>query len=252
MSYIPQRRGFTGPAEKIGGSSPFHIDLKARQSLPIGEQVKAFDTLVRQYQSHGREVEFSNASVAGMRWNPAANFDDKVKLYNQAVNAHSHSMHPGWNSLDFYVPFKGKTRFDQGAVEGASIYAPGIPGGKIRSSSGGGYGYFSEVLNPKGEVVFKVGHGDISRPEKESELVVAELGQQAQAGQTTGNKEDPNALANSMLQMYLLGLGVNKEKEVKPVDRIKQQVLSSVLSPQKSPVLARYLAEPSPYEELEA
>ena len=252
MSYIPLRRGFTGPSDKIGGSSPYHWDFKASQSLPIGEQVKAFDTLVRQYQSHGREVEFSNASVAGMHWNPAANFDDKVKLYNQAINAHSHSMHPGWNSIDAYVPFKGKSRFDQGAVEGASIYVPGIPGGKVRSSSGGGYGYFSEVLNPKGEVVFKVGHGDTSRPEKEAELVVPELQEQPQLGQDSNGKEDPNSLANSMLQMYLLGLGVNKEKEVKPVDRIKQQVMLSVFAPQKSSTLMRYLSEPSPYEELTA
>ena len=249
MSYIPFRSGFTGPAAKIGGSTDYHIDLKARSNLPIAEQVKAFDTLVKQYQSHGREVEFSNANVSGMRWNPAASFDDKVKLYNQAVSAHSHSMHPGWNSLDFYVPFKGKDRFAKGAVEGASIYAPGIPGGKIRRASGGGFGYYSEVLDPKGQVMFKVGHGDISRPEEKAEIDVPQLEQQSLPVES--NQSNENALANSMLQMYLMGLGVSKQKQETPTDRMKTQLLGQILTPKRNPLLERYLTEESPYSFLE-
>jgi hypothetical protein len=101
--------------------------------------------------------------------------------------AHSHSKHPGWDSFDFYVPFKGKSRFDKGAVEDASIYLPGVAGGKIRRGSGGGYGYFSEALDPSGKVVFRVGHGNVDRPETETEVSVA-------AGQppVTGGSTDAN------------------------------------------------------------
>lgn len=249
MSYIPFRSSFTAPAGRGGEGDPFHTDFKASTALPLAEQVKAFDALVRQYQSHGREVEFSNANVSGMRWNPAASFDDKVKLYNQAVSAHSHSMHPGWNSLDFYVPFKGKDRFAKGAVEGASIYAPGIPGGKIRRASGGGYGYYSEVLDPKGQVMFKVGHGDISRPEEKAEIDVPQLEQQSLPVES--NQSNENALANSMLQMYLIGLGVNKEKQQTPTDLMKKQLFGQMFAPKRNPLLERYLSEESPYAFLE-
>ena len=130
MAYTPIRSGFTGPSAKIGGSSDYHIDLKMLESLPIGERVKAVDSLARKYASIGREIEFSNQGVAGQRWNPEADLAARVDLLNRAGAAHS--KRPGWQSLDFYVPFKGKSRFDKGAVEDASIFLPGVAGGSVR------------------------------------------------------------------------------------------------------------------------
>jgi hypothetical protein len=173
MTYTPIRSGFTGPSAKIGGSTDYHIDLKLLQSLPVAERVKAVDALAKQYQSIGREIEFSNQAVSGQRWDLNKDLSDKVDLLERAASAHSHSRHPGWQSLDFYVPFKGKSRFDKGAVEDASIFLPGVAGGKVRRGSGGGYGYYSESLDPSGKVLFRVGHGNIDRPEKDGEIAVA-------------------------------------------------------------------------------
>ena len=183
MAYSVHRSGYTGPSAKIGGSTDYHIDLKMLQSLPIAERVKAMDAVANQYNALGRNVEFSNTAVSGRRWDPTANLADKVDLLERASGAHSHSRHPGWDSFDFYVPFKGKSRFDKGAVEDASIYLPGVAGGKIRRGSGGGYGYFSEALDPSGKVLFRVGHGNVDRPEAETEVLVP-TGQAVSPGAT--------------------------------------------------------------------
>jgi hypothetical protein len=191
MAYSVHRSGYTGPSGKIGGSTDYHIDLKMLQSLPIAERVKAMDAVANQYNALGRNVEFSNAAVSGRRWDPTANLADKVDLLERASGAHSHSRHPGWDSFDFYVPFKDKRRFDKGAVEDASIYIPGIAGGKIRRGSGGGYGYFSEALDPSGKVVFRVGHGNVDRPEAETEILVAAGQPQVAASTGSTNTTDP-------------------------------------------------------------
>lgn len=188
--YLPTyRSGFTGPSERIGGSSEYHIDLKVLQTLPLQERIRAMDSLAQQYKSIGREIEFSNQAVSGRRWNPTAPLEEKVNLLELAAKAHA--PRSGWDSYDFYVPFAGKSRFDPGAVEGASIYIPGLPGGKIRRGSGGGYGFFSEALDPSGRVVFRVGHGDINRPETDAEVLVAQqAAQQTQADQAQGKSAE--------------------------------------------------------------
>lgn len=188
--YLPTyRSGFTGPSERIGGSSEYHIDLKVLQTLPLQERIRAMDSLANQYKSIGREIEFSNEGVSGRRWNPTAPLEEKVNLLELA--AKSHASRSGWDSYDFYVPFAGKSRFDPGAVEGASIYIPGLPGGKIRRGSAGDYGFYSEALDPSGKVVFRVGHGDINRPETDAEVLVAQqAAQQTQAGQTQGKSAE--------------------------------------------------------------
>jgi hypothetical protein len=196
MAYPVFRSGYTGPSGKIGGSTDYHIDLKMLQSLPIAERVKAMDAVANQYGSLGRTIEFSNPAVSGRRWDTAADLAAKVDLLERASGAHSHSKHPGWDSFDFYVPFKGKSRFDKGAVEDASIYLPGIAGGKIRRGSGGGYGYFSEALDPSGKVVFRVGHGNIDRPETETEVLVG-------AAQTPGTTQPAETTTAESRQDFL-------------------------------------------------
>lgn len=202
MAYVPVRSGFTGPSAKIGGSTDYHIDLKLLQSLPIADRVKAIDSLANQYRSIGREIEFSNAAVSGQRWDPSKDLSDKVDLLQRAAAAHSHSSHPGWQSLDFYVPFKGKNRFDKGAVEDASIFLPAVPGGRVRRASGGGYGYYSEAMDPSGRVVFRVGHGNVDRPEDQAELTVAAQAATPTAA-TNASTPDGNTLTNAFLATML-------------------------------------------------
>ena len=172
--YLPTfRSSHTGESQNIGGSSPFHIDFRILASLPWQEKIRAIDSLANRYDINGRRIEFSNEGVAGRVWDVNATPEQKKALYEAATRPHAGR--PGWDPLDFYVPFKtAKDRFQQGAVEGASIYIPGVPGGKITRGSGGGYGYFSESQDPSGRVVFRVGHGDINRPEEQTEILVAE------------------------------------------------------------------------------
>jgi hypothetical protein len=212
--YLPtSRSGFTGPSERIGGSSPYHIDLKILQSLPYEEKIRALDSLAAQYKGIGREIEFSNQAVSGRRWNPNASPEEKKALFEAATGAHA--ARPGWDPLDFYVPFAGKSRFDEGAVEGASIFIPGVPGGKITRGAGGGYGYFSEAVDPSGRVVFRVGHGDTDRPEEQGEILVAEGGQITPADTTAATPQQTKA-ANEVLEETLEKLTQQKETPTLP------------------------------------
>ena len=217
--YLPTyRSGFTGPSERIGGSSPYHIDLKVLQTLPLQERIRAMDSLANQYKSIGREIEFSNQAVSGRRWSPTAPLEEKVNLLEQAAKAHA--PRSGWDSYDFYVPFAGKSRFDEGAVEGASIYIPGVPGGKITRGSGGGYGFFSEAVDPSGRVVFRVGHGDINRPETETEIAVAQQAAQEAAQQNQATRTQDKS-AEDLLNEAI-------EKALKPAP---QELKSSYAGP---------------------
>ena len=166
MSYATVRSGFTDPVAE------HHQDLKILGALPIADKVKMLDAIARQNQAIGRDIEFSNQAVSGLRWDVNADLAEKVDLLNRAAAAHSHSRHPGWQSFDFYTPFKGKSRFDKGAVEDASIYIPAVAGGKIKRGTAGNYGFYSESIDPAGRVIARVGHGNPRRPEADSGLTV--------------------------------------------------------------------------------
>lgn len=216
MAYTTERSGFTGPSAKIGGSTDYHQDLKLLASLPVAEQVKMIDAVARQNQAIGREIEFSNPAVSGQRWNLTADLSDKIDLLNRAAAAHSHSKHSGWQSFDYYTPFKGKSRFDKGAVEDASIYLPAVAGGKVRRGSGGGYGYYSEALDPQGRVIARVGHGNIDRPEAATEVLIPTT---TVPGTTT--PENAKVDKDDFLAGYLK-------------DMLKQNLLSGLFSPRSS------------------
>ena len=230
MSYTTVRRGFTGPAGKIGRGNPYHQDLKLLESLPIAERVKLFDALARQNQSIGRVVEFSNPAVSGRRWDINADLSEKVDLLNKAASAHSHSVHPGWQSFDYYTPFKkAANRFEKGAVEDASIFLPVVPGGKVKSAAGGGYGYYSESFDPSGRMIAKIGHGNIDRPEAETELQIPktpELPASPEQQTSSLGSADQNFLLG-----YMLANGL-KQNETETVEQyLQKQLLSDVLNP---------------------
>lgn len=202
MSYYTERSGFTAPPGKGGSGTPYHQDLKLLQSLPIAEKVKMVDAIAKQNKSIGRKIEFSNAAVSGRTWDSDADLATKVDLLERAAAAHGHSQHTGWQSLDYFTPFIGKNRFTKGAVEDASIYIPAVAGGKVRRGSGGGYGYFSESLDPSGRVIARVGHGNIDRPEAGDVNV---LGSIPQAPQLPGDSKQQNEQRNDKLLAELLG-----------------------------------------------
>jgi len=169
MPYVPIRSGFTGPSAYIGGSSPYHIDFKARADVPFEDVVKAFDVKARQMQKLGRYIEFSNQAVANKRYDLNAPLEQRTQLLRQAAAAHAPRQ--GWFAFDYYNPLVGQDRWGK-SVEGASIYLPGIPGGKVRRATSSDYGFYSEALDPSGNVKFKIGHGDTRRPEEGAEMLV--------------------------------------------------------------------------------
>ena len=236
--YSTERSGFTGPRDE------YHIDLKLSQSLPILERVKKFDALAKQYQAIGRDIEFSNTAVSGRRYNPSAEISEKIDLLNAASAAHSHSKHPGWDSFDYYVPFKGKSRFDKGVVEGASIYLPTVAGGKVRRGSGGGYGYYSESLDPSGRVIARVGHGDIDRPEAGDVNV---LGQAPPALNLPPASEEPAQTPTQQLpQVTIVDLRKKDQPSKTFAESYRDQLLAGILNPSNntgaSPVMFNPMA----------
>jgi hypothetical protein len=245
MPYTPIRSGFTGPSARIGGSSDYHIDLKISEQLPIADQVKAFDNLARHYASLNRKIEFSNQGVSSQIYNPDAPLDDKVRLLNQAAAAHAPRIHKGWRSFDYYVPFKNENRFQKSA-EGASIFIPGIAGGKVRRGTGGGYGFYSESLDPSGRVLFRVGHGDINRPEQGD---VDVLGQAPPAPELPPPPGGTQTTASASGSSKDSGTS-RKEQYMKAM--MFQGLLSQMNQPSMTDQLLAQFMQSSPYQQAES
>lgn len=171
--------GFTGPKGKIGAGTEYHQDTKWRADRPE-HGVLIFDALADKYRSIGRGVVFSNQGVHGVRYNRDLPYNEKIKLLERVAKAHSHSVHPGWNSADYFAVLPDKQgKFDinrQGAVEGATIFVAGPPGHKVVHGSDSGYGFFTNIVDPKtGEIIAKTGHGDVRRPLKENNYTIPSL-----------------------------------------------------------------------------
>ena len=238
MSYLTERSGFTAPPGKGGSGTPYHQDLKLLQSLPIAEKVKMVDAIAKQNKSIGRKIEFSNAAVSGRTWDSDADLATKVDLLERAAAAHGHSQHAGWQSLDYFTPFIGENRFDKGAVEDASIYIPAVAGGKVRRGSGGGYGYFSESLDPSGRVIARVGHGNIDRPEAGNVNV---LGTPPNSPQLPGDSATQDKRKEEILEAFLRGtqyeLNERNKKETpeKFSDYLKKQMVGQMISESLDP-----------------
>lgn len=150
----------TGASRYIGGSSDYHIDTKFSKSVSMEKRVEMMDKLAASYAARGRKIEFSNKAVAGKTWNVNATMDEKIALLQAAQNAHGHSRHSNYDSIDYYIPSTGENRFGKSA-EGAEILVPTVEGGKVNYGQGGGYGAYITLTDEKGNVILKTGHGDI-------------------------------------------------------------------------------------------
>ena len=124
------------------------------------DRVKMMDKLAASYAARGRKIEFSNAAVSGQVWNSDASMEEKLALLAKAQSAHGHSRYSDFDSIDYYIPSTGETRFGKSA-EGAEIIVPTLEGGKVNYGQGGGYGAYVTVTDEKGNVLVKTGHGDV-------------------------------------------------------------------------------------------
>jgi hypothetical protein len=150
----------TGSSAYIGGSADYHIDTKFSKSLSMKDRVAMMDKLAAAYASRGRKIEFSNSGVSGQVYDPTADLAVKVDLLRRAQAAHGHSRYASYDSIDYYIPSTGETRYGKSA-EGAEILVPTVQGGKVTYSQGGGYGAFITLTDEKGKVLLKTGHGDV-------------------------------------------------------------------------------------------
>jgi hypothetical protein len=151
---------FTGPSANIGGSSDYHIDTKIPKSTGWDTIDNYFLNMARGYEQQGRVIEFSNAGVAGERYDPSAPQSTRIALLQRAAAAHAPRSEHSW---DYYIPLKGENRFGKSA-EGAEFILPSIPGGRAEYSSGGNYGNYITVYDSSGRVAYRTGHGDNRRP----------------------------------------------------------------------------------------
>ena len=158
----------TGPSNKIGGSSDYHIDAKFSKSMSNDQMIDMMDMIAIGYLREGREIEFSNKGVAGFHWNIGLSRDQKLDLIKRVRNAHRPTN--GFYSIDYYTPMVGTNRFDKknSKVEGAPILAPRIEGTTIQRYTGegdpkddDGYGKFLHIVDEEGNIIMKMGHGDI-------------------------------------------------------------------------------------------
>ena len=159
MSFSVQRIGVTGPGGRIGSGTEYHIDTKFKDNLSFEQIRDRMDAIARQYQTQGREIEFSNQGVAGQIYSLSSTPEERLSLLKQAAG--SHSSRPGWHSFDYYAPTAGKGRWDKSA-EGAPIFVAGAAGLKVQGGTGGNYGNYAFVLDKDGGVISKSGHGDNS------------------------------------------------------------------------------------------
>jgi hypothetical protein len=168
---------YTAPQSNNGGSAEYHIDTKFSRTLSLDQIVAMLDQLAAGYRQQGRQMMFSNSAVNGEVYDETANIEEKKKLAQRAMEAHSHSVSENYQSLDYYIPNRGEG-LHSSSVENAEMLIPTLPGMNLEYGSGGRYGnYVAGVVN--GEVVFKQGHGDDSRPLPQNRTVSSQPTQSA-------------------------------------------------------------------------
>ncbi len=251
---------FTGPEGNIGSGSAYHIDTKFAKDLPIERVIEAMDSMAEGYEAAGKQIVFSNAAVAGQIYN--RNDPNRKDLIKRAFDAHSHSVHANWNSLDYYIPDKkdGNNTYAK-STENAEMILPKIPGGKVEYGSGGGYGNYAVIMDASGRDIIKTGHGDDRKPLPSSQSFSA-----TSQSQTPGNKDEglggflkegfkaslsvlPGMqFLNPMAKMGTEGMGMMRDMFTgKPLDQIgRKRQTTSFKSPNNFSTVTRPNSDPDP------
>jgi hypothetical protein len=161
----------TGPSERIGGSSGYHVDTKFKAGMSMEQKIQMMDQLSQGYAQQGRVIEFSNTAVQNKVYNHTMTYEEKASLLKKAFGAHNLPRgraidQGGFNSIDYYIPLAkdskdtgGKGRFRKSA-EQAEVLVPTIDGGTLEYHKGGSYGSFVVGVDKDGNVLYKTGHGD--------------------------------------------------------------------------------------------
>ena len=207
----------TGPSSQIGGSAEYHIDTKFSDTLSDDEMIKHFDNLALGYQKMGRSIEFSNAGVAGLRWDAGADMQTKKNLLRRVTSAHA--AREGYRSIDYYVPFtKSQDRFDESS-EKAPILIPRIEGTTVeRITDMGSYGRYVEVTDEEGNIIMKTGHGDIRYGPADGTIEI----------KPTSNSEDVKVVTPSN-EHKVSSSQINKDITVDP-DSIEEEDAMMILN----------------------
>lgn len=207
----------TGPSSQIGGSAEYHIDTKFSDTLSDDEMIKHFDNLALGYQKLGRSIEFSNAGVAGLRWDAGADMQTKKNLLRRVTSAHA--AREGYRSIDYYVPLtKSQDRFDESS-EKAPILIPRIEGTTVeRITDMGSYGRYVEVRDEEGNIIMKTGHGDIRYGPADGTIEI----------KPTSNSEDVKVVTPSS-ERKVSSSQINKDITVDP-DSIEEEDAMMILN----------------------
>ena len=152
----------TGPKGQIGVGDEYHLDTKFSKDTSLEDRIKLLDQLAKGYAARGREIEFSNAAVAGTVYDPSASLEEKTALLKKVHAAHSHSSHADYDSIDYYIPEISDEKGRRGkSAEGAEILMPTMEGARLNYGQSRGYGAFVDLVDKDGKIIMMTGHGDI-------------------------------------------------------------------------------------------
>ena len=185
----------TAPKGYMGSGDEYHIDTKFSKNLSMEERIKMMDQLAASYAAKGRKIEFSNSAVSNEIYDPNKSMEEKIDLLSRAQSAHGHSVHSDYDSIDYFVPNMGETRFGKSA-ENADILIPTVDGGKVEYGQGGGYGAYVTLRDAEGNVVLKTGHGD-TRTAKSGTVDLKSINKDTEVG------EDPSDMDSNIFAQIL-------------------------------------------------
>lgn len=210
MQYSTRQIGITGPSQYIGGSDDYHIDSRFGSHLPMTTVRDKFDALANRYSQDGRIIEFSNKGVSGRQYSMDLSPEERLQLLELAAAAHD--KRDGWHSFDYYAPHKGSDRWDPSA-EGAPIYIIGTDGNSFETGTGGGYGNYAVVLDDKGNIISKSGHGD-------NRETLPEFGKFGPGESLPLSSDTPQTEAKERVQSYL---GMSKDSINAAYDKMRSE-----------------------------
>ena len=173
---------YTGDNGTIGYNinGQYHIDSKVRILDPengrygpetLAAARYAFDEMAKGYAAEGRDIEFSNSDVDGVRWDVNDSIEVKNEKLIEVAKAHG-SQHDEWLSFDYYpIMAQSAGRNSPGSdIAGVEMILPSTPGGHVSYSNEGaenvpGYYGIKASIYREGESRpwFITGHGDVNR-----------------------------------------------------------------------------------------